>query len=261
VWGTFILELFERGEAAEVQRALEQLLGPESGSTWATGGVYVFWDPVGCEALYVGITGDLPLRFAEHLGLRSAPAKRSKREQIASYFENGRDQLGYTVIVLSGLDQQSTARQRAFLDLEEPDLIELNEELGAGVIELTRALEGRLIAAHRVKTGSIPRWNRNAGLVPARTPRAEDPILAIATAEFDTLLQARRTIRQLSEESVTPLFEEHLHAVRIRVVMNAALGGTLSDEAIRQALGGSDAWPELREKILSSGYLDQSRPV
>jgi hypothetical protein len=259
MWGTFILELFERGEAAEVQRALEELLGPESGSTWATGGVYVFWDPVDCEALYVGITGDLPLRFAEHLGLRSAPEEGCRREQIADYFEDGRDRIGYTVIVLSGLDQQSTARQRAFLDLEEPELIQLNEELGAGVKKLTRKLEGGLIAAHKARTGSIPRWNRNAGLVPARTPRAEDPILATATARLDNLLQARRTIRQLAEDRVTPLFEEHLHAARIRAVMDAAFGGTLDDEAIRRALRGSDAWPELREKILGQ-RLPRSAP-
>lgn len=86
IWGTFILEVFARPEAREVRDALEELLGPQSCSAFSTGGVYVFWDPETREPLYVGIAGDLPLRFAQHLGLRSAPAKGCRREQIGAYF-------------------------------------------------------------------------------------------------------------------------------------------------------------------------------
>jgi hypothetical protein len=81
-----MLDIYRQGDASDLRDALEELLGPESASGWSTGGVYLFWHPVTRKPLYVGIAGDFPIRFAQHNGLRSAPASGCKREQIARYF-------------------------------------------------------------------------------------------------------------------------------------------------------------------------------
>src|SRR4051812_21464916 len=124
MWGTFMLDVFSQGDAAEMRDALEALLAPGSGSAFASGGVYVFWHPLTREPLYVGIAGDLPIRFAQHLGLSGCPAAGCKRIEIEDYFAHEHHELGYTVIALSNLSQVSTARQRAVLDLDRADLIE-----------------------------------------------------------------------------------------------------------------------------------------
>src|SRR5436190_2397537 len=113
--GTFLLDIYRKAEAPQLRDALEAVLGPESASAWSSGGVYLFWHPQTREPLYVGITGDLPIRFAQHNGLRACPEAGCKREEIGRYFSEEYDELGYTVIAMSGLSQVSTHRQRAVL--------------------------------------------------------------------------------------------------------------------------------------------------
>src|ERR1700733_1756125 len=55
MWGTFLLEVYRQQHARDVRDAMERVLGPESASSWSTGGVYVFWNPDTREPLYVGI--------------------------------------------------------------------------------------------------------------------------------------------------------------------------------------------------------------
>src|SRR5919112_4786192 len=144
MWGTYILDVYRQQDAREMYEALERLLGPDAGSAWASGGVYVFWNPDTREPLYVGITGDFPERFAQHNGLRSCPVSGCKREQIARYFAEESEWLGYTILALSSLSQPSTHRQRRSLALSDPELIELNEALSREVLDEIRALEGRM---------------------------------------------------------------------------------------------------------------------
>jgi hypothetical protein len=257
MWGTFILDAFRQSQAREVRDALEALLGPNSGSAWSSGGAYLFWDPGSREPLYVGISGDLPLRFAQHLGLRSAPRKGCKRGEIEDYFAAGNEWLGYTVIALSSLSQVSTARQRASLALEDRDLTELNEALSAEAMDQTRALEGRLIASNQISFGRLPRWNDSPGRRPREVPVVGDATLMTAVGAVDILLQARKTIRQLAADDVAQFFEEHLHAVRMLSVAAANRGGAIDNAALRRDLDEFPASEWLRDEILSRGYLDR----
>lgn len=263
MWGTFILDIYRREEAADLRNALEDLLGPESGSAWSTGGVYLFWDPVNRKPLYVGIAGDLPVRFAQHNSLRSCPAAACKREQIASYFDE-HEALGYTVLALSSLSQPSTARQRDILDLCDRDLIELNEALSAEVLEEIRTVEGRLIADAKMRFGAIPPWNTSPGRIPLKPPDREDAVLGLAVGAADVLLQARKTIRELAATPEWGMFEERLHGARIRSTMMIVLSGRGSpDDLIRQELDtGILGIPDLvAEEIKKTGYLNQRCPV
>jgi len=206
MWGSFILDIYRREEAADVRDALDELLGPESGSGWSTGGVYLFWNPTSREPLYVGITGNFPLRFAQHNGLRSCPAAGCKREQIAAYFDNY-ETLGYTVLALSSLSQPSTPRRRKALDLKDRDLIELDEALSKEVIDEMRAVEGRLIAHAKMVFGSIPPCNTSPGRMPRKAADRRDITLATAVGAVDVPLQARKTIRELVANPEWAMFE------------------------------------------------------
>ena len=262
MWGTFLLEVYRQQHARDVRDAMERLLGPGSASSWATGGVYVFWNPDTREPLYLGIAGDLPERFAQHNGLRSCPASGCKREQIAQYFAEECEWLGYTVMALSSLSQPSTRRQREALGLKDPELIELNEALSGEVLDEIRALEGRMIALYAEQFGKPLRWNDSPGRLPRVSPDSHDGTLATAVGVFDCLLQARRTIRRLADDPEAMLFEEHLHGARLGAVREAIFGGHgFRNDVLRRHLQQSHAAPFIRDEILKSSYLDQRNPI
>jgi hypothetical protein len=262
VWGTFLLEVYRQQHARDVRDAMERVLGPESASSWSTGGVYVFWNPDTREPLYVGIAGDLPERFAQHNGMRGCPASGCKREQITKYFAEECDWLGYTVIALSSLSQPSTRRQRDSLGLEDPELIELNDALSTEALDEIRALEGRIIALYAQQFGKPIRWNTSPGRLPRVSPSAEDGTLATAVGALDCLLQARKTIRRLAEDPEAMMFEEHLHGARLSAVREAILNGQgFRNDLLRRHLEHDWASSFLADEILKSGYLDQRNPV
>jgi hypothetical protein len=249
-----ILDAYRQEDASRLRQALEVMFGPRSGTCWASGGVYVFWRPDTREPLYVGITGDFPERFAQHHGFRSCPLAGCKRQQIEEYFANEYQWLGYTVLALSSLSQQSTRRQRQALGLTERELIELNEALSAEVVDATRALEGRLLAAHHGRFGGLPRWNDHPGRRPGEQPDPDDATLALVVGVGDCLLQARRTLRQVGEDGVASLYEEQLHAARMLML------GSFTNSGFREFF--ANFWgASFRDEILTSGYLDERCPV
>jgi hypothetical protein len=258
-----MLDIYREGDAADLCDALEEVLGPESASGWSTGGVYLFWHPVTRKPLYVGIAGDFPIRFAQHNGLRSCPSSGCKREQIARYFAEEHDELGFTVIALSSLSQPSTARQREVLDLNDRDLIELNEALSAEVVNEIRALEGRLIADCKARFGEIPEWNTAVGRLPTTPPSREDGTLGLAVGVVDSLLQSRKTIRQLAANDLWALFETTLHGARIMSVARAAKNGRgFRNDMLREDLDAN--WgilDQIRDEIKKTQYLDARCPV
>lgn len=263
MWGTFILDSFRRNEAAELRDALEDLLGPIVGSAWSSGGVYVFWDPETREALYIGITGDLPVRFAQHTGLRVAPTGGCKRQEIESYFADGHEWLGYTILTMSSLSQVRTARHRRVLDPMRRDLIELSEAISEEALDEIRGLEGRLIASNRVRFGNLPRWNNHPGRIPKKAPAADEGSLAIAVGAVDILLQARRTIRQLAADPLSAMFEEQMHGARMVAVAQGIRGGQgVRNDTIRERIRRHPTMlPEIDEELLTCGYLDQRCPL
>ena len=265
MWGTYFLDIYRQSHAREMRAALEELLGPDSGSGFSSGGVYVFWRPDTRQPLYVGIAGDLPIRFGQHNNLNSCPASGCKRDKLEDYFANEHDELGYTVIAMSSLSQVSTSRQRRVLNLDqvtEADLVELNETLSAEALDEIRALEGRLIAWNRVRFGHIPPWNTSPGRLPPTDPDADDGVMATAVGAFDILLQGRKTIRQLAASNLHAMFEAHLHGVRIQAVASGILNGRgVNNEVIRDQLASGWAAPQIRDEIVRSGYLNQRCPA
>jgi hypothetical protein len=258
MWGTVLLDVYRRQDAQELRDGLERLLGPESGSAWATGGVYVFWNPETRDPLYVGITGDFPERFAQHNGLRAFPTAGCQRENIENYFAEECEWLGYSVFLLSSLSQPSTRRQRRALGLTDPELIELNEAMSAEVLDEMRRLEGGMIELHAAICGERIPWNRSCGRVPRPPPDCDDETLFLAVGAFDCLLHARRTIRQLANDAEANMFEEYLHGARIRAMI---LSGPFQNDRVRRFVTPNSPGGFIAEQILSGGYLDQRNPL
>lgn len=263
MWGTYLLDAFRAAEADESRDALEDLFGPASGSAWSSGGVYVFWDPASREPLYVGITGDLPVRFAQHTGLRKCRPESCKRREIEAYFADGHEKLGYTVLAMSRLSQVDTARNRTVLGPMRRDLVELGEDISEEAMDEIRGLEGRLLAYGRARFGRLPPWNTDPGRIPTAAPAADDGTMAIAVGALDVLLQARRTIRQLGDDDLAAMFEELLHGARMRAVARGFLSkkGVRNDTIRAEIERPGILDPAIRDEILRSGYLDQRCPV
>jgi hypothetical protein len=257
MWGTFILDVFQRSDAQAVRDALEELVGPRSGSSWATNGVYVFWRPDGREPLYVGIATDIPTRFAQHLGLRHCPAAGCKREEIATYFDTDGAKLGYTIVPLSNLSQADGSRLRVRY---EPDDDELEVRTGATTeqaLNEMRNLEGRLIEWTRIAFGAIPRWNTSRARIPARPPDADDGTMAAAVGAIDVLLQARKSIRDLAGDPTHAYFEECLHGARMMAVAFSVLGGPGFHDDMFRSLLGRVVEQNVLIRIIGSGYIDE----
>jgi hypothetical protein len=262
MWGTLMLDVFRQADAADVRDALETVLGPMSGTSWSTGGVYVFWNPDTRMPLYIGITGDFPVRFAQHAGLRSCPASGCKREQIRSYFRDVHSEIGYTIFATSNLSQISTTRKRPPLELNDRELIETSEEFSKQALDEVRALEGRLIADYKARWDALPPWNTSPGRIPSTTSLG-DITMAFALGLYDTLLQARGTIREVATTDLWNWFEEELHGARIISVARSVLEGhPCFDEMVREDLARNVGIMDLiRDEIEKQKYLDQRCPL
>jgi hypothetical protein len=261
VWGTFIIEAYRDDERREVYQALETLFGPESGGSWATAGIYIYWDFESRNALYVGLASDFAVRFGQHNGFRGCPASGCKRKEIDTYFASGKELLGLTVLPLSRLSQPSTARWDRVLSLEDRELLDLHEALSAEALDEIRSLEGKLIAGHKVRHGDVPPWNKHPGRLPQKIPSATDGTLSTATGKLDCLLQSRRTIRQLAADGEACIYEEHLHGARmVAVATGIQTGEGFRNDRLRSLLAErSNFFPG--DKLLDSNYLDQRNPL
>lgn len=122
--------------------------------------------------------------------------------------------------------------------------------------------EGHLIESYRAAIGAWPLWNRVGGSTVGQTMNIETPstLHEVVTNSRDSLLAARRTLRQLSIEPTAEWFEQVLHTARMWATEQALLGGEgqilhwlhrLRDEPRY----GVDA--ETVQRILDSGYLRQ----
>jgi len=261
MWGTYMLDVYRESDAREMRDALEALFGPRAPTDWASAGVYVFWHPVTRDPLYVGINGDLPVRFAQHNGLRGG-AKGTKRKNIKAYFADEHDELGFTVLAISDLSQPDTGRYRATLGPDARDVLDFNASVSAETMSEIRALEGRLIAHNTIRCGARPPWNTSPGRLPKTPPQADDGTMAVAVGLIDILLQARKTIRQLAADDLALILEEHLHAARFMAVAGGFVSGEgLNNNTIRRLLNMFSVTSPWRDEILRSGYLEQRNPL
>ena len=262
MWGTYILETYSQSEAETVRDALEEIVGPYSGATWSTAGVYLFWNPTDRMPLYVGIASDLPVRFSQHHGLRGCPEPACKRKEISAYFKDGHERLGFTFLPLSSLSQPNTGRFPLEGGTDRRKLMELNEAVTSDALDEIRGLEGRLIAYSKARFGWFPDWNVDPGRVPERAPDISDGSMATAVGAVDILLQARKSLRDLAANNGWAIFEEYLHGPRINAVRRGVLGGDgIRNDTIQEEIDRMPAGEYTRAEILRTGYLEDRNPL
>lgn len=69
--------------------------------TWASAGIYCFWDYYAEAVLYIGLAGDLAERFRQHNGILLI-REGSKQKKIEEYFsKNGKRQIARRKLKLS----------------------------------------------------------------------------------------------------------------------------------------------------------------
>lgn len=269
-------DLYRRRDARAVRDALEDLASPCDSYGFASTGVYVFFDPESRDVLYIGLARDLPVRFAQHHGMLGCPTRSCKRTRIQAHFRR-HDTLGLAVVLQGPLDQSDTARWRedlaragvalpaAVYDEEHPGFADLP---GEG-LEHARVMEGILIEAYRRQHATWPPWNATGGAVEGqrRATLGAYALLETATGRSDSLLLARRTLRQLSADPATLNLEGLLHAARVEAFL-ATFGRDLTTWHILRAVHraatathpGSALTAEEAQRVIDTGYWREPPP-
>jgi hypothetical protein len=199
-----------------MRAAIDDIASPLDSYGFASAGVYIFFDPTKFKVLYIGLARDLAQRFAQHNGLVSMSASGCKRERLEEWFRKHK-LLGYAIFVQSCIDQVAVSRQAGTMSAEYYD-----EEssafwgYGESGLEDIKANEGVLIEAYKQLHGELPHWNKVGGASHPRD-RATPAMYAqldLATGKIDSLLLARKTIRELSGDPSAMTYEEALHVGR-----------------------------------------------
>jgi hypothetical protein len=198
---TWVRDVYTDNERSEMRAAIDSIASPNTYDGFASNGVYVFFDPESREVLYnwLVLARDLSERFAQHNGLIRMQEDGCKIRQIAAWFASN-DRLGYAAALQSPFSQAGVGRQRG-----KPTREFYDEESGvfwgydSEGLDHIADVEGQLIAAFTRRTGALPRWNKVQGRVAqGNMPTESYALLEMATGQADSLLLARRTIRQLA---------------------------------------------------------------
>lgn len=260
---TWIRDVYGDDQRSDLREAIDGIASPLDNYGFASAGVYIFFDPTNFDVLYIGLARDLSVRFAQHNDLVTMSADGCKREQVKEWFGK-RKSLGYAAFVQSCYDQVAVSRQAGTMSAEyydeESDAFWGYDESG---LEDIKANEGALIAAYSGYHGRLPLWNKIGGARHARqrAPQRLYGQLELAAGAVDSLLLARRTIRELWNEPVSMSYEEALHAGRQLAILKTFGIGVDSliivKSMVEQAEKRKHIDPNLLELsncIYSSGY-------
>ncbi|WP_197518314.1 GIY-YIG nuclease family protein [Mycobacterium sp. E3198] len=211
-FGTVVRDVYAGDERKAMYDALEMLT---RGNEWSRAGVYCFWNPSTRQALYIGVTSNLPSRFGQHNTLKGTkPGKGNKGREVNEWFEN-HQRLGFSVVL-----------QEAIADEEyEP---------------YARNAEGQLLEGFLQYHHKLPPWNSMGGSRQGASFVRRNSVwwVEAMTGSKDSPVVARRTIRELSDDASAEYFENCVHMARTAV---AGMGGT-NDEMLQAAIDRAIDW-------------------
>lgn len=204
---TVVSDAYDIDEREDVRRALQTLTSPDQ-PDWSPMGCYCYWDRETHEILYLGLTSDLPGRFARHNGLVKQ-SRGNKWAQIQAYFHE-KAKLGFSVLLQS----------KAIAQMEQ--LNEIDFTMGWQGRDIIAAGEGQLIAMHNLVYGRPPVWNGPKGSVLGQQWATQAPaLLEVLSGRRESLFAARRPLRTMAGDLGVRFKEATIHASRMRAVMDA----------------------------------------
>jgi hypothetical protein len=231
---TVVLESYGFDERKEVREALKVLTDPGQ-PDWSPMGCYCYWDRDNHDILYLGLTNDLPGRFAKHNGLVRQTSG-NKWPELQAYFAE-KPRIGFSVLMQSKAIAQMEA------------LNEIDFTMGSQGKEVIAVGEGQLIETHRLVYGSRPRWNGPGGSVQGqRWATAAPALLELLSGRRDSLFAARWPLRIVAKDLGIRLKEATIHAARMRAVMDA-------HEVWQLPTPGTLDSAEVQERIMKSMKL------
>lgn len=186
--GTVVRDVYANGERRMMLSNLNSLLRQPN---WNTAGLYCYWDPDDRKALYIGLARNLCTRFAQHNSLRgNKPASGNKGAQINDWFAH-HDRLGFSLVIQDAIGDDTYG-------------------------EFSSTAEGQLIEGFRVLHGQLPPWNKIGGSKAGATFAGTDTAtwFDFMTGTVDSMVVARRTIRELDEDPTAEFNEAAVHMSR-----------------------------------------------
>lgn len=273
MYGTMIRDILGSDDLRDVAAALEDLCSPHDGYGWSSAAIYGFWDVSTREVLYLGLASDIAVRFAAHAGLRGAKVIGTKQNEVRSHLEaNGN--LGYTVLPQSPIAQPNVARLRQRLLTpemtfeEELALLDALDGADTHQIDDLKLLEGKLIRSHADRFGAIPTWNKIEGSAKgaAQANLLSQNTLDAMAGLIPSLLVARRSLRDLTEDHTAEGFEELLHVARAEALQSAFMhnDGVDDSDIVRRLhkIGPNEIYGNRMtyDRLLEARYLDEPEP-
>lgn len=256
MFGTVILDAYEKNEAEEMAAAIDDLCCPNDNYGWASAGIYSFWDYNSHEVLYIGLASDLTVRFEQHNGLLSMPEDGCKHTYITQYFQN-HDKLGYTIFVQSPFSQPMVHRNKAMFEKIAAEFNSPVKDYASeqGIDDIKR-VEGILIEAYNQYYGKLPAWNKVGGSTIGQhrvLPNNINIVKSFSNPQAYAVnpIVSRSTIRELSNNPSYEGYESFLHAVRMYVLM---MGMEFKDALEFANSLDTFGW---YEKMRDAGYLEK----
>jgi hypothetical protein len=213
MFSTVLCDAYGPKQVGMVAQALTDLCSPYDNYGWSSTGVYVFWDLVERSPLYIGYSGNLARRFAEHNGLIPCEPKSCQSGKISEYFETAEPALiGISILVQEPFINvlKNCAVQR-IADPSSPYEIDAEDVL---------ATESRLIETWERAHGQRPPWNGAPGRIAGRNQAVPDDyhVLEIMSLRRPSFLVSRSMLREVSNEPDLYGKEILLHAERNRLI-------------------------------------------
>lgn len=259
MFGTIIMDVYKKNECSQLADAIEEICSPLDSYGWASAGIYSFWDYNTEEILYIGLAADLSERFKQHNGINLVGVESCKYEQIQKYFSEN-ERLGFSILTQSPLSQPITHRNeklyRKFLNV--PQGIPIENYAGEEGKENIRRAEGQLIEAYRLAKGDIPKWNKMGGDLRGKSSATKNNYIQIVRAfsrkESSSLLVAKSTIRELSQNATYAWYENYLHGIRMMMLTM----GMSFDESVKFQKRFNPYFEENMKRIESDKYMEKS---
>lgn len=206
MFSTIISDAYTTNERNEIYTCIDDLCSPMDTYGWSSNGIYCYWNYYTKEILYIGLARDLGYRFKQHNGLVPCNQNGCKVNEINDYFKNNK-KLGFSIIVQSPLFQMNNFRnsQTSAFNIDSDEHDSYRSDLAS--------IEGNLIRAHEIYFGNIPSWNKINGAL-GRSDFKDFSLFKNLTLEKDSILNARSSLRELSNNLQFVFYETFLHAIR-----------------------------------------------